>query len=166
MAKTLLPSLLTLLFLVSCGTRKADDLCKTFFEPYPDLISGRVVVAVHEPFLDGMALYREGEYQQALDLIRPYSFMKAANKASHLYVANCYLALGQPYDAELHLDHLRNTNLKDYADPVQWYTVICWLCSGQNDRALTGARGIATGRRHTYQKEAKDLVKALEALGK
>lgn len=166
MPKTLLSSSIAILFLASCGPRTTEDLCTEFFEPYPDLISGRVVVAVHEPFLDGMAHYHRGEYQEALDLIQPYSFNKLANKASHLYVANCYLALGKPYDAELHLDHLKHSNLNDYADQVQWYTVLCWLCSGQSERALTGALGIATGRRHTYQEEAKDLVNALEAIGK
>ena len=83
------------------------------------------------------------------------------NKAAHLYLANCYLAMGRPFDAELQIDHLENSHLKGFEDQCEWYTVVSWLCSDQLDRALTGARGI-TSRRHTYEREARDLVTALE----
>ena len=142
-----------------------NDLCTATFEPYPDLITGRVISPQHLTLLHGMEAYSAGDHAQAVDSLTTYLRFRAANKAAHLYLANAYLALGKPYDAELQLDHLENSNLGDYRDQTEWYTVVCWVCSGQPDRALTGARKIAQGRRHTYKREAERLIAALEKPG-
>lgn len=152
---------LFLLLLAGCGRTGEGDLCSAVFEPYPDLISGRVVQGVHKPLFDGMEHYTRGRYTEAIASMKEYAFDRNANKAVHLYLAMSYLATGQPYDAELHLDHLRNSHLEGFSDQVEWYTVVCWVCSGQLDRALGGARRIAA-RRHTYQREATALVRSLE----
>lgn len=132
------------------------------FQPYPDLITGRVVQQRQLPLLHGMEAYRNGEMEQAADSLAKYLRTPGANKMAHLYLANAYLATGRPYDAELHLDHLERSNLPDYRDQWEWYTVVCWVCSGQLDRARTGAERIAKGRRHTYQQEATTLLERLD----
>jgi hypothetical protein len=159
--RSIATTLLVLAF-AGCGTPKGD-LCQRTFEPYPDIFSGRVVTAGHSIFLDGMALYNRGAWAEAADSLGKYLRQRDANKAAHLYLANSLLMLGRPFDAELQLDHLENSNLKDFRDQTQWYTVVCWVCSGQLDRALAGARRIAEGPPHTYRSEARRLVKELEA---
>jgi hypothetical protein len=124
--------------LMGCGNTD-KDLCEDFFEPYPDLITGRVVMETN----------------------RPYIRMPGFNKTAHLYLANAYLATGRPYDAELQLDHLGNDPRGLYRDEREWYTVLCWVCSGQRDRALAGAKKIAA-RKHTFQDEARRLVDRLQ----
>lgn len=160
----LLTILVPALLLTACngGSTGVSDLCSNTFEPYPDLITGRVIQNDHLGLLHGMEAYSAGRYQEAADSLSAYLEKRVANKAAHLYLANAYLALGKPFDAELQLDHLENSNLTDYRDQTEWYTVVCWLCSDQLDRARSGAERIAKGRRHTYQKEAALLVEALE----
>lgn len=156
-----------LLFSAGCGTAKLGDgdLCSAVFEPYPDLVTGRVIAKQHLSFLHGMEAYAKGDYAQAVDSLNGYLRYAAANKTAHLYLANSYLALGKPFEAELQLDHLDNSNLSDFKDQTEWYTVVCWVCSGQLDRALVGARKIVQGRRHNYKREAEQLIAALEKAG-
>lgn len=160
----LFPLLGAVAIMLSSCDRKAspEDLCTRFFEPYPDLVTGRVIVGHQLPLLNGMEAYTAGDHASAVELLQTH--LRAANhkKYAHLYLANSYLALGKPYEAELHLDHLERSNLgENYRDQTEWYTVLCWLCSGQLDRAQKGARDIAEGRRHTYKKQARELVEAL-----
>lgn len=148
---------------MGCGTGSgSSSLCSSTFQPYPDIITGRVVRELHRPFLDGMEAYSQGDHEEAAKQLQAYVDQLQYNKAAHLYLANSYLALGKPFEAELQLDHLENSNLKDYVDQTEWYTVVCWVCSDQLDRALTRAQKIATGRRHTYKSEAQQLVAKLE----
>ncbi len=147
--------------LMSCGGDRSN-LCAHTFEPYPDLISGRVVNRSNRQFLHGMDAYRQKDYRTAVDSLHAYVGSPGFNKTAHLYLANAYLALGRPYEAELQLDHLRNSPQQLFRDEWEWYTVVSWACSDQADRALAGARRIADGRRHTYQEQARRLVKRLE----
>jgi tetratricopeptide (TPR) repeat protein len=144
------------------NTPDTRDLCERTFVPYPDLVTGRVVIGHQKLLLSGMEAYGAGDYAKAVEDLEDY--LKTPNKKryAHLYLASSYLALGKPFEAELHLDHLENSTLAEsYRDQTEWYTVVCWVCSGQLDRALAGARRIAEGRRHTYQREAEQLVKEL-----
>jgi hypothetical protein len=152
-----------LIVLGGCKTPETGgDLCERTFEPYPDLITGRVVAKAHLTFLHGMELYATEDYTGAADSLLVYLDRRGANKAAHLYLANCYLAMGKPYDAELQLDHLENSFLVDFRDQWEWYSVVCLVCSGQTDRALTEARQLTKGRRHAYKAEAERLVAELE----
>ncbi|MFN6117566.1 MAG: tetratricopeptide repeat protein [Flavobacteriales bacterium] len=154
--------LLLTALLVGSGCGSTGTTCDRFFEPYPDLITGRVRTAKSAEYLDAMAHYREGRYAEAAPLLRSYLNARDAHDGAHLYLACCLLATGEPFEAELELDHLERSHLKDFRDQTEWYTVICWLCSDQRDRALEGAQGIAAKPRHTYAKEAEALVKALQ----
>jgi hypothetical protein len=153
--------------MVGCGQKdQSADLCERTFVPYPDLISGRVIMKSHTTFLHAMEAYSKEDYAMAADSLSIYLRSRQANKAAHLYLANAYLALGKPFDAELQLDHLENSFLNDYRDQWEWYTVVCWACSGQLDRALSGARDLTKGRRHTYKAEAERLIADIERMAK
>lgn len=154
-------SMVGVLFLSCTGPRPNSDPCLRFFVPYPDLITGRVVTTHQADLLKGMEQYRIGDHEGAAELLERSLTTPNRQKVAHLYLANCYLALGRPYDAELQLDLLEISNETGFRDQTEWYTVLCWLCSDQKERALRGAERIAMGRRHTYTKEARELVKVL-----
>jgi hypothetical protein len=155
------------LMIGGCGQKdEAADLCERTFVPYPDLISGRVIMKSHTTLLNAMEAYSKQDYATAADSLSIYLQQRQANKAAHLYLANAYLALGKPFDAELQLDHLENSFLLDYRDQWEWYTVVCWACSGQMDRALQGARDLTKGRRHTYKAEAERLIADIERMAR
>ncbi len=148
-----------------CTTGNGEnDLCSNIFEPYPDLITGRVIQARHQALLDGMEAYSRGDHEEAAALLARYVEQDQYNKAAHLYLANSLLVLGKPFDAELQLDHLEHSNLQGYEDQTDWYTVVCWVCSGQLDRARSGAQKIAKGRKHTYTGEATELLAQLDKM--
>lgn len=158
---------LCMLVLATAGTGCTNGtgneaLCESTFGPYPDLITGRVINERHISLLDGMEAYTKGDYPKAVELLSAYTGIPGFNKAAYLYLAVSYLAIGKPFEAELQLDHLENTQISQYyVDQTEWYTVVCWLCSDQTPRALDGARKIAEGRRHTYKAEAATLVAKL-----
>lgn len=145
----------------ACGPTDERTLCERNFEPYPDLISGRVGNQGNAPFLEGMSHYAAKDYPGAVDKLKTYLQKPDASPSAHLYLACSYIAIGQPYDAELEIDHLENSNLEGFEDQCEWYTVLCWLCSDQRDRALEGAKTIADAQRHTYKNEAKRLAEEL-----
>ncbi len=163
MARSIIAALMLLGMLYGCGGEAEEgDLCTRFFRPYPDLVTGRLIMDRQKELLSGMEHYSAGRYEEAVADLESYVSARGTKKYTYLYLANSYLALGKPYEAELKLDHLENSNIADgYRDQTEWYTVLCWLCSDQHDRALKGAREIADGRRHTFQREAKQLVEAL-----
>ncbi|MEO8588079.1 MAG: hypothetical protein ABI432_01825 [Flavobacteriales bacterium] len=155
--------LVLLIVLSACGNGGADgDLCSRTFSPYPDLVSTRLRSKDNAALMDAMTLYSKQDFAGAATGLEVYLKRRDADKIARLYLASCYLALHKPYDAELVLDHLEQSSQKDdFREQCEWYTVICWLCSDQKDRALTGARSIAGTARHTYRKEATALVNAL-----
>ncbi len=159
-------SLLGFLFLLISACGNADDdqeLCDRSFEPYPDLISGRQSAeGRHQEYVNAMSLYANGDYGGALEKLEVYVSERGAQKSAHLYAAMCLLVLDQPFDAELHLDHLSNSTVIGYEDQITWYRLVCWVCSGQYARALPEARRMAALPRHTYKQDAADLAKALE----
>lgn len=148
------------LALASCSGDQAT--CERFLEPYPDLISGRQRTAKNAPYLDAMAHYAAGRYAEAIPLLRSYLQQRDSHDAAYLYLACSLLEQGEPFEAELELDHLERSHLKDFRDQTEWYTVLCWLCSDQRDRALEGAKGISGQPRHTYAAQARALVEALQ----
>lgn len=151
------------LILISCGKEVDTDLCDRYLEPYPDLISDRKAAEPRDQiYISAMQLYSAGEYAQAAESLQAYLNVRGYQKSAHLYLAICLLEMDLPFEAELQLDHLENSNVKDFSDQTHWYTMISWVCSGQFDRALPEARRIATLQRHTYKKEAAQLLKELE----
>lgn len=156
--------LLLPLLLISCGNAGETDLCERFLQPYPDLISDRKAFEPREQaYINAMELYSAGDYAQAAESLHAYIGVAGFQKSAHLYLAICLLEMDLPFDAELQLDHLENSNVKDFRDQTEWYTVICWICSGQLDRAQPEAQRIAALPRHTYKKEAASLLEELES---
>ncbi|MBK9175952.1 MAG: hypothetical protein IPM46_06345 [Flavobacteriales bacterium] len=141
-------------------------LRKDTFEPYADLISGQVPDHRNDLYLEAMAHYSAARYAEAAAILERYiSERKNHPKSAYLYLAMCHLANGRPYDAELAIDKLEQSNVKDFSDQCAWYTVVCWVCSEQWARALDGAKAIAASGRHTYMKQAEVLVDRLERVG-
>lgn len=150
-----------LLLLASCARQAAGDPCAAAFEPYADHVTGRARDSRNGAYIDAMASYARGDYREAAAALGAYLDQRGADRRAYLYLAVSQLAAGQPYEAELSLDKLRQSNLPGFKDPLEWYTVLCWLCSGQEARALEGARRIAAGP-HTYREQARRLAATLE----
>jgi len=155
----LFPLLLVLCVACSCGGK---DLCRSLFEPYPDLVSGRFRTEKNSLFLDGMSAYAKRDYSTAAERLKLYVEQRRDEDAARLYLCCAYLALGKPYDAELQLDFLEKSDLPGFRDQVDWYNAVCWLCSGQNDRALEQADKILAAKVHTYKAEAQRLKESLQ----
>jgi hypothetical protein len=154
-------TLLTILVLSACGTDK-NEPCASFFKPYADIYSGTERTTLNAPFLDGLEHYNKGDHARAESFFKAYLEQRETRKIALLYLASSQLAQGRPFDAELQLDHLERANVLSVRDQTEWYTLLCWVCSGQLERALPEAERIAGMKRHTYAKEAADLVTALE----
>ncbi len=147
---------------VGCtGGSEDRTLCERTFEPYPDLISQRTRTNLNATYLDAMALYAKGDYAGARDGFVPFLKVQRADLTPYIYLACSYLALGEPYEAELQLDHLQRSNILQYDDQIEWYRVVCWVCSDQLDRARKGAQAIVDGPAHTYKEEARTLLQEL-----
>jgi len=154
---------MVLLALMACGRSGTSGRCAEFFEPYPDVISDRPRTSENANLLDAMAAYSDHEFATAAELL--VKELKSAQNLEQIrmYLASCYLGAGRPFDAELQLDFVENADRQNYAEAAEWYTVLCWLCSDQLDRALEGARLIAGKERHTFKQEAAELAKVLGA---
>ncbi|MEZ4740128.1 MAG: hypothetical protein R2818_12440 [Flavobacteriales bacterium] len=156
--------LFPLLFVACAGPSGSDaDACSRYFVPYEDHVSQRERNTLNNDYMDAMALYRKADYAGARDGLVQYLSRKGGEKSAYMYLACCYLALGEPFEAELQLDHLERSSTLQYSDQVEWYTVLCWLCSDQLPRARKGAEVIAGKKAHTYRAEAIRLMKELGA---
>ena len=150
------------MILAGCGdSNTEEDLCAKVFVPYPDMISQRTRTHLNATYVDGMAFYSRGEYVQARDSITKFLDVQRADLTGYIYLACTYLALGDPYKAELQLDHLQKSNILQYDDQIEWYTVVCLVCSGQLERARAEAEAIVAKNNHTYTKEARKLLAEL-----
>lgn len=157
--RTLLAPVLALV-LFSCTSSGPERLCKRFFTPYPDMLGQRARTAHNGELLDAMALYAKGDFQAAISPLQQVVEKDPRNSMARLYLVSSLLATGDPYKAEMHLDFLENYKDRNYADQVDWYNALCWLCEGNTKRAAVQAKWIA-GRPHTYRKEAAELAQAL-----
>ncbi len=151
---------LPLVFLFACGS-KEKDLCTRFYSPYPNHIGERPRTALSAPLLDAMALYDKGDYAAAATGLSAVIEKDAGERLARLYLASALLGSGEPYKAEMHLDFLERVPGATFKDQTQWFNTLCWLCSGQNARALTEAERIAGQPAHTYKAEARALAEAL-----
>lgn len=154
-----------LLVVVSaCGEKgPSGTLCERTFQPYSDLTAGRARTKANANYLEAMALYAQRDYAGAKDGLKTFLAEQRDDQSAYVYLACCHLALGEPYAAELQLDHLQRSNTLQFDDQIDWYTVVCWVCSDQLERARTGAEHIAISKAHTYSKDAATLLKGLDA---
>lgn len=149
-----------MVILTACQGPSADP-CNHFYEPYPDVISDRHRTDRNAELLDAMAQYRQGRYAEAITLLEGLITKGVEPYHLRLYMASAQLGAGRPFDAELQLDLVERDPRKRYGEVVEWYRVLCWICSGQEDRALAQAKRIAGKPRHLYKRQAADLAKAL-----
>lgn len=152
--------LLPLVLLVACGSNE-KDLCTRFYSPYPNHIGERPRTEATAPLLDAMAAYDKGDYAAAATGLSAVIAKDAGDRLARLYLASALLGSGEPYKAEMHLDFLERVPGKSFKDQTQWFNTLCWLCSGQNARALTESERIAGQAAHTYKAEARALADAL-----
>jgi predicted Zn-dependent protease len=153
---------IALALLVQCRTTtEPRSACVRFFEPYPDLVGGRMRTAQNGTMIDAMEYYRAGRFAEATRLLRQQVEADPEEYILRLYLANSLLATGEPFAAELQLDLLENLAHNDLSDQCEWYTTLCWLCSQQEQRAVEGARAIAAKQAHSYKVEATALLKEL-----
>jgi hypothetical protein len=151
---------------VSCADSAMEgSLCERNFEPYANLNKGIARNSINGALVDAMVPYDQGDHIAAVPLLEAYLTRPDAQEIANLYLASSYMATGRYFDAELRLDKAENSNSRQFKDPCEWYTVLCWLCTDQRPRALQGARTIATAKLHTYKQQAQQLVKDLEAAG-
>lgn len=160
MVRSLLPFILAA-FLAACSDHTPP--CVRFFEPYPDLNPARAHTARNVKLVEAMELYRRNDLSAAATTLEGYLANDPEEESTgHFYLANCYLALGRPYDAERELDRVESDRLRPFQDEVEWYNTLCLVCSDQHDRALALARAIAAQPQHAYKAQADALVNALE----
>ena len=150
--------LLTLALLLGSCQQDAKTLCTTYFEPYPDMISDRNVNQANSRYVDAMNAYKAGDHAVAISGLESYLTIPTRDVAPRLYLACSYLAIGEPYKAELQLDMIENSPVKDFSDQVDWYNAMCLLCSGQLERAKEQAEWIAAKPHHTYRGNARSLA--------
>ncbi len=135
-----------------------SSLCERYFEPYPDMVSGRVANNVNSTYIDAMQAYAEGDFAKAATGLEQYLQTPRRDADPRLYLACAYLATGDPFKAELQLDHISNSGINEFNDQVDWYNALCLLCGGQAERALAQAEWIAARARHTYKEQAARLA--------
>jgi predicted Zn-dependent protease len=156
-----IPLLAVLLSLHACSGPSGDP-CTTFFSPYPDHYAGVERTRNNARFLDAMAPYQAQDYPAAAASLADYVRVTGANPMARLYLASSLLAIGKPFEAEMHLDVFERSRLREARDEAEWYTLLCWVCSDQYDRALPEARRIADMKLHSYARQAEALAKALD----
>lgn len=149
-----------LLFATACGTTQ-EDLCDKYQVLYPDLVSGRVETRRNTNLVKGVAAYSAGNYELAISHLTAHSDIYLREPSAYIYKAVSQLELGKPYDAELTLDKLEGLPDKSYADQIDYYNLVCLICSGQTERALEAAKKITEKPHHSYLREAQSMVKDL-----
>lgn len=142
----------------ACGS---GDACKDHFTPYEDLVSGRLRTESNAAFIDGMAHYTNGDFHEASTLLAAHVERSDHEPLPRLYLACSYLAMGKPYEAELQLDLIDRDDHDAFRDHVQWYRVLCHVCSGQGPRARTELELIVDKPRHTFHAQALELLSDL-----
>jgi hypothetical protein len=164
-SRLLLRSFVPLVILVSglFGSCKKDpsDLCIRYFEPYPDMVSERVRNNVNGRYVDAMIAYRSKDYATAITGLEEFLRIPTRDMSARLYLCCAYLAVGDPYKAELQLDFIENSGVTTFNDQVDWYNALCLLCGGQQERAKEQALWIAGKRLHTYKEQASELASDL-----
>lgn len=149
-------------FLIACSAND-EDPCKRFYTPYPNHIGERPRTALNAPLLDAMEAYDKGDFTTAAAGLSAVIEKDAGDRMARLYLANALLGAGEPYKAEMHLDFLERVPGAVFKDQTEWYNALCWLCSGQQARALAEAQRIAQQPAHTYKAEARSMAEALSS---
>jgi len=62
-------------------------------------------------------------------------------------------------------DHLDNIIPNGFIDQSQWYTALCLLWSGQNDRCRADLEKIVEKKQHAYLEKAGELLEAMDNNG-
>lgn len=150
-----------IILLISCE-KSGKDLCTTFYQPYPDMVSGRFRTERNSLFLDAMGAYARRDYASAAEQLKIHVEQRREDDAARLYLCCAYLSTGRPYDAELQLDFIEQGGRPGFRDQVDWYNAMCMICSGQPDRAVEVADKILAAKVHTYKNEAQRLKEAFK----
>src|SRR5262245_46648712 len=104
----------------------AEEPCARFFEPYPDLNPTRARTVRNGALVDAMALYEQRDLAKAAETLEAYVAKDPEEEATaRFYLANCYLGIGRPYDAERELDFVERGDLRPFQDETEWYNTLC-----------------------------------------
>ncbi|MEL6355525.1 MAG: hypothetical protein AAFQ37_01205 [Bacteroidota bacterium] len=152
-------AVLTWLALTTFGPSKANRLYKAYFAPFPNITKTQrdSIDAVDRNLIQALALYDRGEYLTTYDDLLP-----AANAypSAPLYLGVCALALEQPQRALEWFDqYLPGDRYHAYA---RWYTALAYLSLDRQPAAMAALLEIAGQAGHPYERQAVELIEALE----
>jgi hypothetical protein len=146
--------LLTGLAFQFLNRNKPGRLYDRYYE-LPGISSYRGNAYEADPFRDGLAYYKQADYQQAADAFR----LASGQPQSAFYLGICFLELDQPDSALLAFSSVPATSIsvKDAA----WYAVLAHLKKGEIMEVRIGLEAILADEAQYHGKEASALLKKL-----
>lgn len=154
----------SLCLVLGCGERDTVDLCAKYSLVYPDIISGREETVRNKELMAGMQDYNKKDYTKAIAHFDKHLATFPKEAAAYLYKASSELQLQEPFKAELTLDHLERLPDPAFTDQMDYYNLMCLICSAQYERAQLLAERISNGRVHTYSEQAYEILSDLNDL--
>lgn len=133
------------------------DLFASNYEPYAISLVQRGTG--QDQLTTADELYRNGQYQKALDLLETLAPEISATPKVSMALAICYIETDQLEKAKSQLNGLYDNPL--YQDKVQWYLALIALKNKQTETAKAELEKLSQDQNSNYQNRAKSLLQKL-----
>lgn len=138
-----------------------QELLAKYYTPYDAGMSYRSATTTEESLLkNAYESYREKRFEDAIKYFEA-ALKKDLDMASYFYSGMSYLELKKYSPAETNFEVVINNNDNLYIEQAEWYLGLCYIASGQTDRAKQLFTKISKSDSY-YAAKAKKLTKHIK----
>ncbi|GAB3805215.1 hypothetical protein GCM10028819_38080 [Spirosoma humi] len=149
-------------------SRQADiAYAETFSsDPTADLMkdfpSGQVLPSVRNQFMDAMATYKSGKYDEVIDQLKTLPADKQTLPYRNYFLGLSYLANKQPIEAIPLLIKAQAASSGKLQQKAEWFLALAYVKNSQKEKALPILKRISTDKAHPFQSLAKRVLEKVE----
>ena len=137
----------------------APDQTEQLMKDFP---SGQVSSYTRTAWLDALAKYRAGKYDQVISQLRTLPADKQTIHYKHYLLGLSYLANKQPTPAIPLLSKARATPDPKLRQKADWFLALAYVKNGQTDKALPTLKRISTDRANPFYPLAQRVLQKID----
>ena len=126
-----------------------------------DFPSGNVSPATRTAYLDALATYKAGKYDEVIGKLKTLPADKQTIHYKNYFLGLTYLANKQPTDAIPLLSKAQDSPNAQLRQKAEWFLALAYVKNGQNEKARPILNQISTNRANPFNALAKRVLQRI-----
>ncbi len=136
-----------------------EAIFAAYYKPYPDIVTERGDGT--DQWLEGMALYNNGSYEEAIKIFEPAIRDNGDSKPIQFYLALSHISSGHPKKSIHYHEPLILTD-HYLADAANWYLGLSYVATGDIKKASEIFETLKDNTSSSYRKQSHEILTKLK----